>query len=100
MEFMSLFGSIEPEKPEPEKDTEGEPEARSGFFSRMKQAVTRTRESFTSKIEDIVALTRTVDESALEALETALLSSDIGVQTTTEILDALRERARRQAIEG
>jgi fused signal recognition particle receptor len=33
-------------------------------------------------------------------LETALLTSDIGVQTTTEILDALRERAKRQAIEG
>jgi fused signal recognition particle receptor len=66
----------------------------------MKQAVARTRESFTSKIEDIVALTRTVDESALEDLEAALITSDIGVQTTTEILDALRERAKRQAIEG
>jgi fused signal recognition particle receptor len=41
-----------------------------------------------------------VDEAALEDLETALLTSDIGVQTTTEILDALRERALRQAIEG
>ncbi len=99
MEFISLFGSnTEPEKPEPE--TDAEPEAKSGFFSRMKQAVTRTRESFSSKIEDIVALTRTVDESSLDVLETALLTSDIGVQTTTEILDALRERARRQAIEG
>lgn len=102
MEFISLFGNKEPEKPEPEPETESasEPASKSGFFSRMKQAVTRTRESFTSKIDDIVALTRTVDESALEALETALLTSDIGVQTTTDILDALRERARRQAIEG
>jgi fused signal recognition particle receptor len=101
MEFISLFGSNnEPEKPEPETDAVAEPEAKSGFFSRMKQAVTRTRESFTAKIEDIVALTRTVDESSLEALETALLTSDIGVQTTTDILDALRERAKRQAIEG
>ena len=41
-----------------------------------------------------------MDESALDDLETALLTSDIGVQTTTEILDALRERAKRQAIEG
>ena len=65
----------------------------------MRQAVTRTRESFTSKIEDIVAMTRTVDER-LEELETALITSDIGVQTTTEILDALRDRARRQAIQG
>ena len=71
-----------------------------GFFDRMKQAVSRTRESLSFKIEGIVALTRTVDESALEDLESALLTSDLGVQTTARILDALRDRARRQAIEG
>ena len=66
----------------------------------MREAVTRTRENFSSRINDIVALTREVDEAALEDLETALLTSDIGVQTTTEILDALRERAKKQAIAG
>ena len=97
MSFISLFGSLnEPEKPEPQEPEE----KKSGFFSRMREAVTRTRESLGSKIEGIVAMTRTVDESALEDLEMALLASDIGVQTTTEILDALRDRARRQAIES
>jgi fused signal recognition particle receptor len=97
MEIISLFGSLkEPEEPEKQQDEE----QKSGFFGRMKQAVSRTRESFSSKIEGIVALTRTVDEAALEKLEDALLSSDIGVQTTTEILDMLRDRARRQAIDG
>ena len=96
-DLISLFGSLkEPE--EPEKKQEEEQQA--GFFGRMKQAVARTRESFNSKIEDIVALTRTVDDRDLEELEAALITSDIGVQTTTEILDALRERAKRQAIEG
>src|SRR5580658_2800714 len=71
-----------------------------GFFDRMKQAVSRTRESLSTKIEGIVALTRTVDESTLEDLETALLTSDLGVQTTSQILDALRDRALRKAIEG
>ena len=97
MSFISLFGSTkEPEKPEPQEQEKKKP----GFFSRMREAVTRPRESLGSKIEGIVALTRTVDESTLEDLEMALLSSDIGVQTTTEILAALRDRARRQAIEG
>ncbi|MGA7857769.1 MAG: signal recognition particle-docking protein FtsY [Terracidiphilus sp.] len=94
-DFISLFGSPE-KKPE---DTQ-EPEEKASFFSRMKQAVTRTRESFSSRIGDIVALTRVVDEVALDELETALLTSDIGVQTTNEILEALRDRARHQAIEG
>jgi fused signal recognition particle receptor len=71
-----------------------------GLFGRMKQAVSRTRESLSSKIEDLVALTRTVDEQTLKNLETALLTSDLGVQTTTDILAALRDRARHQAIEG
>jgi fused signal recognition particle receptor len=89
--MISLFGK----KKEPEEE-----QPKTGFFDRMKQAVSRTRESLSSKIEGIVALTRTVDESAFEDLESALLSSDLGVQTTTRILDALRDRARRQAIEG
>jgi fused signal recognition particle receptor len=91
--IQTLFGSLEPEKSADE-------EPRQSFFDRMKQAVSRTRESFTAKISDLAALTRTVDESALEELETALLSSDLGVPTTTAILDALRDRARHQAIEG
>jgi fused signal recognition particle receptor len=78
----------------------GEVDQKSGFFSRMREAVTRTRENFSTRINDIVALTREVDESSLEELETALIMSDIGVQTTTEILDALRERARKHAISG
>jgi fused signal recognition particle receptor len=94
-DFISLFGSTN-DKPEPEP----EPEEKQGFFSRMRQAVTRTRENFSSRINDIVALTREVDEAALEDLEAALLTSDIGVQTTTEILEALRERAKKQAIGG
>ncbi len=100
MEFISLFGSLneEPEK-KPEESQEPE-EKKSGFFGRMRDAVTRTRESFSSKIEGIVSMTRQVDERDLEELESALITSDIGVQTTTEIIEALRDRARRQAIEG
>src|SRR5208283_2608496 len=94
-EFITLFGNQD-EKPEQTP----EPEEKRGFFGRMREAVTRTRESFSSRIGDLVALTREVDEAALEDLETALLTSDIGVQTTTEILGALRDRARHQAIEG
>ena len=71
-----------------------------GLFARMKQAVSRTRESLSSKIEGIAALTRTVDEQAFEDLESALLSSDLGVSTTTAILNALRDRALRKSIEG
>jgi fused signal recognition particle receptor len=79
-----------------------EPEAtpKQSLLARMKKAVSRTRESLSSKIDNIVALTRTVDEQTLEELETVLLSSDLGVETTTHILTALRDRARHEAIDG
>ncbi len=87
--IQTLFGSLEPEKSDD-----------SSLFGRMKQAVSRTRESFSAKIADIAAMTRTVDESALEELEAALLTSDLGVPTTMAVLEALRDHARHQAIEG
>lgn len=110
--IQTLFGNDEPKKPvEPDEESGAE---RTGFFGRMKQAVgldrvgldrmkeavSRTRESLSAKMEGIAALTRTVDENALEELETVLLTSDLGVQTTTEVIGALRERALRKAIEG
>jgi fused signal recognition particle receptor len=102
--IQTLFGSLEPEKKTPEnpdrQDLVPDEESKKNFFDRMRRAVTRTRETFSAKISDLAALTRTVDEGALEELENALLSSDLGVPTTTAILDALRDRARHQAIEG
>ncbi|HZU10458.1 MAG TPA: signal recognition particle-docking protein FtsY [Pseudacidobacterium sp.] len=86
--IQTLFGSLK-EAEEPEKKS---------IFDRMKQAVTRTRESLSERIESVMAMTREVDESALEELEMSLLASDLGVTTTMEILDNLRERAKRQQI--
>jgi fused signal recognition particle receptor len=97
MGILKLFGNGDDKKPTPQDE---EPEERKSFFGRMKDAVTRTRESLSSKMEGLVALTRTVDESTLENLEAVLLTSDLGVQTTTQVLDALRDHARRKAIDG
>jgi fused signal recognition particle receptor len=93
--IISLFGN-QYEKPDESPEEAEKP----GFFGRMREAVTRTRESFSSKIGDLVAMTREVDEAALTELENALLASDLGVQTTTEVIDALRDRARHEAIHG
>jgi fused signal recognition particle receptor len=93
--MMKFFGGKQDTTDEPIEPTESP-----SLFARMKQAVSRTRESLSSKIEGIAALTRVVDESALDELELALLASDLGVQTTATVIDALRDRALRQAIEG
>jgi len=103
--FSSFFGGKKSETTAESETSEALTEAfqrpeRSGFFERMKQAVSRTRESLSSRLEGVLALTRTVDEEALEELESALLTSDLGLPTTTAILEQLRDRARRQDIAG
>ena len=90
---FSLFGKREtPETPEPE------PQQPRGLFDRMKQAVTRTRESLASSLSSVVALTREVDEASLDDLELALLASDIGSATTEQIITSLRDTALRKGI--
>jgi len=78
-----------PESPEPESR---------GLFDRMKQAVTRTRDSLSNSLASVVALTREIDVASLDQLELALLASDIGATTTNEIITNLRDRALRQGI--
>jgi len=71
-----------------------------GFFDRMKQAVTRTRDSFSESIGAVLALTREVDETSLAKLETVLLAADLGGATARTIIENLRQRGLRQGIEG
>src|SRR5580765_8000490 len=98
MVFSSLFGkrSAEPEQPE---SPAPEPERR-GLFDRMRQAVTRTRESLSDSIGSVIALTREVDQSSLDELEPRLLAADIGSATTAIIMENLRQRALRTGIES
>jgi fused signal recognition particle receptor len=97
MVFSSLFGKrpAEPEKPE-----SPEPEQKRGFLDRMRQAVTRTRESLSDSISSVVALTREVDQASLDGLEPRLLAADIGSATTAIIMENLRQRALRTGIES
>jgi fused signal recognition particle receptor len=71
-------------------------EEKRGFFDRMRQAVTRTRDSFSESIGSVLALAREVDETSLAELETVLLAADIGSATAREIIENLRQRGLRQ----
>lgn len=95
-----FFGNKKNDSPAETAEPSAAPVESVSLFSRMKQAVTRTRESLASKLEDVLAMTRSVDEDALLQLEAALLTSDLGLATTTAILNELRDHARRQGIES
>ncbi|HTI39396.1 MAG TPA: signal recognition particle-docking protein FtsY [Vicinamibacterales bacterium] len=70
-----------------------------GFFDKIKESLTRTKEQFVQRFDEIVnradtpeARTRPVDLDTLEALEEALISADVGVAASDEIVQAVRTR--------
>ena len=75
----------------------GSTEKKSGFFDRMKEAVTRTRENLTGRLEDIVGA-REIDRGTLDELEASLLGADLGTVVTQQVLGTLREKADRKQI--
>ena len=82
--IQTLFGNTE--------------EKKAGLFERMKQAVSRTRENLSERIDEVVAFSKEIDRSTLDDLEATLIGADLGSATTHQVLEKLREKADRKQI--
>ena len=71
-----------------------------GFFDKLKQGLSKTKSSFEEKMNNVFSNFRKVDEDLLEELEEALILSDVGVETSTEIISNLRTRIKKEKIEA
>ena len=69
-----------------------------GFFDKLKQGLTKTKDSINDKINNVFSNFRKVDEELLEELEEALIMSDMGVETSTQIISNLREKIKKEKI--
>lgn len=67
---------------------------------KFKEGLSKTRNSFTSKVNDLVARFREVDEEFFEELEELLLQADVGVETVMELVDELRWEVQRKNIKN
>ncbi len=76
----------------------GSTEKKSGLFERMKEAVARTRENLSERIDEVVAFSKEIDRNTLDDLEATLIAADLGSATTHQVLENLRERADRRQI--
>src|SRR5438094_6956816 len=85
--IQTLFGSLD-EKQQP------------SFLDRMKEAVTRTRENLTDRIDQVVSIGKEIDRATLDDLEVTLIGADLGTTTTHEVLDKLRDKADRKQIKN
>jgi fused signal recognition particle receptor len=79
--MITLFG-----KPEPT------------LLERLKESVGKTKEALADTLDAITQGGRQIDPSILKEVETALLSADLGVKTTKEILDSVKEQISRNAL--
>ena len=70
-----------------------------GFFDKLKQGLSKTKNSFDEKMNNVFSNFRKVDEELLEELEEALIMSDVGVETSTKIISNLRDRIKRENIQ-
>lgn len=69
-----------------------------GFFDKLKTGLSKTKASIDDKINDVFSTFRKVDEELLEELEEALIMSDIGMETSIEIISRLRARIKKENI--
>jgi len=83
--IQTLFGSLDEEQ-------------KPGFLQKMKEAVTRTRENLSDRIEEVVGFGKEIDRDTLDDLEATLIGADLGTTTTHELLETLREKVDRKQI--
>src|ERR1051326_5216026 len=85
MEFITLFGP--PKKKEPT------------VFEKIKQAVAKTKENFTEQLQDLVQGKKEIDAELLDQIEAIMIGADIGVNTTSQILDSIRDQVSRRTLQ-
>ena len=67
-----------------------------GFFDKLNQGLSKTKDSFDEKMNNIFSTFRKADEELLEELEEALIMSDVGVVTSTKIIENLRNKIKKE----
>ena len=69
-----------------------------GFFQRLKEGLSKTKEAFSESIDNVFKAFVKVDEELFEQLEEALVEADIGAVTAMELTDQLRDRVKSKRI--
>jgi fused signal recognition particle receptor len=65
-------------------------------FARLKESLTKTRESIIGKVTRIVTAKSTIDDDTIDQIEEALIAGDVGVEVTMKIIEAVRQRVKEE----
>ena len=80
--------------------TDGVPIEKKGMFNRLRQGLSKTRSSFTGRLDRLFLGKKEITEDLLDELEEILFTSDIGVATTRELIDSVREKVARKELKN
>lgn len=81
-----------------EEDSEDSAQIKVGLFDKLKQGLTKAKQGITDKIDEVLKSYTKVDEELLEELEEILITADVGVNTTMDIIDKLRDKIKEKGI--
>ena len=73
-------------------------DVKTGFFTRLKNGLVKTRQSFTESLANLVVGRKEIDEDLLDELEMILLTADIGVEATDKIIQNLTDQVSRKEL--
>lgn len=100
--LMFGFGKRPPtdaaQKAEEGKATSAEETPKAGFFSRLKEGLSRTRASLAQGLGNLLLGKKSIDQNLLDELETQLLTADVGAKATASILEQLTARVKRNEL--
>lgn len=90
----------EPEDISSADDKNNNTDEKVGFFYKIKNGLTKTRDSFTSNLKNLFTRNVKIDDDLYDELEEILISADIGMTSTVEIVDQLREEIKKRNIKN
>jgi fused signal recognition particle receptor len=80
-------------------DSSESDENKKGFFGRLKERLTKTRETLITRVDRLVLGKKEIDEDLLEELEEILITSDLGVMTTQALIELVQEKVKRRELD-
>ena len=69
-----------------------------GFFDKLKNGLTKTKDAFFGQVSEVLKSFRRVDEDLLEELEELLICADMGAETAMSVVDELRDKIKEEKI--
>ncbi|MCX7921824.1 MAG: signal recognition particle-docking protein FtsY [Clostridia bacterium] len=69
-----------------------------GFFDRLKEGLQKTRKGITEKIDQVLVSFGKIDEELFEELEEILITSDVGIETTSKIIEDLKKKVKEKKV--